>query len=36
VLGIYVVGLVVYFVAAAIRKGQGVNLNLLYSEIPPE
>lgn len=36
VLGIYVVGLVIYFVAAAIRNQQGVNLNLLYSEIPPE
>jgi len=36
VLGIYVVGLVVYFIAAAIRSQQGVNLNLLYSEIPPE
>jgi basic amino acid/polyamine antiporter, APA family len=36
VFGIYVVGLVVYFVAAAIRKRQGVDLNLLYSEIPPD
>jgi APA family basic amino acid/polyamine antiporter len=36
VLGIYVVGLVIYFVAAAIRRQQGVDLNLLYSEIPPE
>jgi basic amino acid/polyamine antiporter, APA family len=36
VLGIYVVGLVIYFIAAAIRKQQGVDLNLLYSEIPPD
>jgi amino acid transporter len=36
VLGIYVVGLVIYFIAAVIRKQQGINLNLLYSEIPPE
>ena len=36
VLGIYVVGVIIYFVAAAIRSRQGINLNLLYSEIPPE
>ncbi|MGH6932182.1 MAG: APC family permease [Dongiaceae bacterium] len=36
VLGIYVVGLVIYYVAAAIRRQQGVDLNLLYSEIPPD
>ncbi|HXV24939.1 MAG TPA: APC family permease [Alphaproteobacteria bacterium] len=36
VLGIYVVGLIIYFVVAAIRRQQGINLNLLYSEIPPE
>ena len=36
VLGIYVVGLIIYFIAAGIRRQQGVNLNLLYSEIPPE
>ena len=36
VLGIYVVGLVIYFVALAVRRQQGVDLNLLYSEIPPE
>lgn len=36
VLGIYVVGVVIYFVAAGIRKGQGVDLDLLYGEIPPE
>jgi amino acid transporter len=36
VLGIYVVGVIIYFIAAAIRRQQGVDLNLLYSEIPPE
>lgn len=36
VLGIYVVGLIIYFVVASIRKRQGVDLNLLYGEIPPE
>ena len=36
VVGIYVVGLVVYFIAVAIRRQQGVDLNLLYSEIPPD
>lgn len=35
-LGIYVVGVVIYFIAAGIRRGQGVDLNLLYGEIPPE
>ena len=36
VLGIYIVGLIVYFVVASIRRQQGINLDLLYSEIPPE
>ena len=35
-LGIYVVGVVIYFVAAGIRRQQGVDLALLYGEIPPE
>lgn len=34
--GIYVSGLVVYFVAAALRQRQAIDLNLLYGEIPPE
>jgi amino acid transporter len=33
---IYVVGLVVYFIAAQVRKQQGVDFELLYGEIPPE
>jgi amino acid transporter len=36
VLGIYVVGVVIYFAVAAYRRQQGVDLGLLYSEIPPE
>lgn len=36
VLGIYVTGVVIYFIAAAIRQREGVDLNLLYGEIPPE
>jgi hypothetical protein len=31
-----VLGFVVYFVVAAIRKSQGVNVELAYREIPPE
>jgi amino acid transporter len=34
--GIYISGLVIYFVSAAIRKRQGTDFNLLYGEIPPE
>jgi amino acid transporter len=36
VLGIYLSGVVIYFIAASIRKRAGVDLNLLYGEIPPE
>jgi uncharacterized membrane protein YeiB len=36
VLGIYLTGVVIYFIAAAFRRRQGVDLNLLYGEIPPE
>jgi basic amino acid/polyamine antiporter, APA family len=36
VLGIYIVGLIIYFVVASIRRQQGIDLNLLYGEIPPE
>jgi APA family basic amino acid/polyamine antiporter len=35
-LGIYVSGLLLYFVAAALRRREGIDLNLLYGEIPPE
>ena len=36
VVGIYVVGLVLYFVSRAVQKRRGVNLDLLYKEIPPD
>ena len=31
-----VLGFVLYFVVAAIRRSQGVNVELAYREIPPE
>jgi APA family basic amino acid/polyamine antiporter len=34
--GIIVVGLVVYYGARAIRRGQGVDIDLVYRELPPE
>jgi amino acid transporter len=34
--GIVVVGLVVYFGAKYIRRGQGVDIDLVYRELPPE
>lgn len=36
VVGIYVVGFMLYFVSAGVRKQQGVDFELLYGEIPPE
>lgn len=36
VAAIYVSGFILYFVARAIQKARGVNLDLLYKEIPPE
>jgi basic amino acid/polyamine antiporter, APA family len=36
VVGIYVSGFILYFVARAVQKARGVNLDLLYKEIPPE
>jgi APA family basic amino acid/polyamine antiporter len=36
VIGIYVVGAAIYFAAKAIQKRRGVDLELLYREIPPE
>jgi basic amino acid/polyamine antiporter, APA family len=36
VIGIYVAGVVWYLVARAVNKRRGVDLNLLYREIPPE
>jgi APA family basic amino acid/polyamine antiporter len=36
VVGIYVVGAILYFVSRAVQKQRGVDLDLLYKEIPPE
>jgi amino acid transporter len=36
VVGIYVVGFILYYVSRAIRRQRGVDLDLLYKEIPPE
>jgi amino acid transporter len=36
VVGIYVSGVVLYFVAREVQRRRGVNLDLLYKEIPPE
>jgi APA family basic amino acid/polyamine antiporter len=36
VVGIYVSGFILYFISRAIRHSRGVNLDLLYKEIPPE
>ncbi|MDE3229865.1 MAG: APC family permease, partial [Chloroflexota bacterium] len=31
-----VVGLLIYYIARAVRRAQGVNLDLIYRELPPE
>jgi APA family basic amino acid/polyamine antiporter len=36
VVGIYVSGVVLYFISREIQRQRGVNLDLLYKEIPPE
>jgi amino acid transporter len=36
VIGIYVAGVVIYFAAKEIQRRRGIDLNLLYREIPPE
>ncbi len=36
VVGIYVVGFLLYFVSRAVQRRRGVDLDLLYKEIPPE
>jgi amino acid transporter len=36
VVGIYLAGLVIYFAAKAIQRRRGIDLDLLYREIPPE
>ena len=36
VVGIYVSGVVLYYISRAVKLRRGVNLDLLYKEIPPE
>lgn len=36
VAAIYVSGVLLYFIARAVQRARGVNLDLLYREIPPE
>jgi APA family basic amino acid/polyamine antiporter len=36
VIGIYLSGIVIYFGAKEIQRRRGIDLNLLYREIPPE
>jgi hypothetical protein len=33
---IAVVGLAVYYVSKFVRRRQGVNIDLVYKELPPE
>jgi hypothetical protein len=33
---IVVVGLAVYYIARAVRRSQGIDLDLVYRELPPE
>ena len=34
--GIVVVGLLIYYIARAVRKSQGIDLDLVYKELPPD
>jgi basic amino acid/polyamine antiporter, APA family len=36
VVGIYVSGVILYFISREVQRRRGVNLDLLYKEIPPE
>jgi len=31
-----IVGLLIFFIARSVRKNQGINLDLIYTELPPE
>jgi amino acid transporter len=35
-LGIVVVGLLIYYVARAVRRSQGIDIDLVYQELPPD
>jgi hypothetical protein len=34
--GIVIVGLLIYYIARAVRRSQGVDLDLVYQELPPD
>jgi amino acid transporter len=34
--GIVVVGLLIYYIARAVRKSQGIDVDLVYRELPPD
>ena len=34
--GLAIAGLVIFYVARAYRKSQGINIDLVFKEIPPE
>jgi hypothetical protein len=34
--GIYLLGAIVYFVARAVNRRRGIDLDLAYREIPPD
>jgi hypothetical protein len=36
VIAIFLVGLPIYYIARAVQKSRGVNVDLAYKEIPPE
>ena len=36
VFGAMIAGIVIYYIAYAYRKSQGLNLNMVFSQIPPE
>ncbi len=35
-IGIVVIGLVIFYGAKFIRRGQGIDIDLVYRELPPE
>jgi amino acid transporter len=34
--GVVVVGLLIYYIARAVRRSQGIDLDLVYKELPPD
>jgi APA family basic amino acid/polyamine antiporter len=34
--GVVVVGLLIYYIARAVRRSQGIDLDLVYQELPPD